>query len=347
MTTTPVKLYKSQNSKYASYPSAKFARASFRSLEELAAILGPAEVTFHSQNDKAKVPIGLTTANKEVLMLMHMEYQVTLPDHDFVVASKHKLSPSVIGDMKLVKSKDLTNYAVTYSGATYIGIRSVKHSASSAFTHFQDLMRVRFLLEFATSFQTDRHEEKKVMIVTVDGGPDENPRYEKNINCSIKYFVENGLDVFFLATNTPGRIAFSCVERKMVKLSKESSGVILEQDKFGSHLDAKGVTTDKKVELKTFEYTGRTLAEIWSALMVDGNPVVAEFIEDDAPAIVGTNSEEWKACHVRQSQHFLQTVKCTDLKCCSSFQSSYLKVVPKRFLPQPLLPVVHTRNGIE
>ena len=80
--------------------------------------------------------------------------------------------------------------------------------------------------------------------------------------------------------------------------------------------------------------------------MIDGNPVVAKFIEHDAPVIVGMKLEEWKACHVRQSQYFLQIVKCTDPKCCSSFQSSYLKVVPKRFLPPPL-PVVHTRNGTE
>ena len=106
------------------------------------------------------------------------------------------------------------------------------------------------------------------------------------------------------------------------------------------------MTVDKDLELKNFEYAGRTLAEIWSGLLIDGNPVVVEFIEDDAPVIVGTKSEEWKACHVRQSQYFLQIVKCTDPKCCSSFQSSYLKVVPKRFLPSPL-PVVHTRNGIE
>ena len=52
-------------------------------------------------------------------------------------------------------------------------------SASSAFTHFQDMMRVRSLPELAMSFQTERHEEKKLMIVTADGGPDENPRYEK------------------------------------------------------------------------------------------------------------------------------------------------------------------------
>ena len=42
------------------------------------------------------------------------------------------------------------------------------------------MVRVRSLPDFAMSSQTDRHEEKKVII---DGGPDENPRYEKTINC--------------------------------------------------------------------------------------------------------------------------------------------------------------------
>ena len=39
--------------------------------------------------------------------LMHIEYQVTFPDHDFIVGSKHILIPSVISDMKVVNSKDL------------------------------------------------------------------------------------------------------------------------------------------------------------------------------------------------------------------------------------------------
>ena len=85
---------------------------------------------------------------------------------------------------------------------------------------------------------------------------------QKNINCSIKYFVENGLDVFFLAINAPGRSAFNHVEHRMVKFSKELSGVILEHDKFGSHLDAKGVTVEIDLELNNFEYARRTLAEI-------------------------------------------------------------------------------------
>ena len=81
-----------------------------------------------------------------------MKYRVTLPDHEFVVTPKQKQIPSVIGDMKLFKSKGPTNDAVNYSGATYIGTRSAKHSASSAFAHFQDMMRVGSLPEFATSF---------------------------------------------------------------------------------------------------------------------------------------------------------------------------------------------------
>ena len=100
-------------------------------------------------------------------------------------------------------------------------------------------------------------------------------------------------------------------------LKSANSGVILEHYKFGSHFNAKGVTVDKDLELENFEYAGRTLAEIWYGLVVDGNPVVVELFEDDRPVIVGMKSEESKACHIRQSQYFLQNVKCTDPTSCS------------------------------
>ena len=54
---------------------------------------------------------------------MHMEYKVILPDHDYVVASQHKLIPSVIGDMQ-VRENDFSGDAVTYSGPTYCAIRN-------------------------------------------------------------------------------------------------------------------------------------------------------------------------------------------------------------------------------
>ena len=145
-------------------------------------------------DDKAKDPIGITVAKKQTPLFMHMEYQVTLPDHDFVVGSKHKLMPSVIGDMKVVKSKDLTVY---YSGPTYIAIRSAKHSRSSAFHHLRDMNRARSLPEVTESFQNQHSREKKVVIVTVDGGPDKKPRYSSTINCAIEYFCEHNLDALF------------------------------------------------------------------------------------------------------------------------------------------------------
>ena len=67
---------------------------------------------------------------------MHMKYQVTLPDHDFVAGCKIKLIPQVIGNMKVVKSKVVTNDAVNYSGQTNFAIRSAKHSGILVLLYF-------------------------------------------------------------------------------------------------------------------------------------------------------------------------------------------------------------------
>ena len=118
-----------------------FARSTIRHLEEIEGFLGPEEVIFHSQ-DKAKVPIGLTAANKQAPLVMHVEYKVKLPDHDFVIAKQqHKLVPSVIGDMQ-VKAKTFSPDGVIYSGPTYIGIRSAKHLGSCAYNHLVDMKRI-------------------------------------------------------------------------------------------------------------------------------------------------------------------------------------------------------------
>ena len=62
MTTAPVKLLSAKNSKQQNHPCKNFAKATISALEELARLLGPPEVTFYSQDDKAKVSIGITAA---------------------------------------------------------------------------------------------------------------------------------------------------------------------------------------------------------------------------------------------------------------------------------------------
>lgn len=141
-----------QNSKHSSNISAKSTRARIRALEEIPVILQSEEVSFHPLDGKAKVPIGMTAAKKQTCLLMIVEYHVTLPDHDHVAGSKHKLIFSVIRDMKVVKRKDISNDAVNYSGPTNIPIRSTKYSGSSAFHHLHAMNRVYSLPEFINSF---------------------------------------------------------------------------------------------------------------------------------------------------------------------------------------------------
>ena len=82
-------------------------------------------------------------------------------------------------------------------------------------------------------------------------------------------------------------------------------------------------------------------------MIIDGLPVLVEFISEEADQEVIKKSEEWKSKHVRESQYFLQIVKCKDSKCCSPFRSSYLKVVKDRFLPPPISVTRTTTSGLK
>ena len=73
--------------------------------------------------------------------------------------------PSVLAECKIDKE------GVSYSGVTYIGLRSSKHNNSSAFTHQEDLLRMSSLMPEVFA---------KSIIKSVARGPDENPRFHKN-----------------------------------------------------------------------------------------------------------------------------------------------------------------------
>ncbi|GBP32606.1 hypothetical protein EVAR_25966_1 [Eumeta japonica] len=53
-----------------------------------------------------------------------MEYRILLPDHDWVVAERHKLIPSVYAGVKVEPNNFGKEEAVGYSGPTHISIRS-------------------------------------------------------------------------------------------------------------------------------------------------------------------------------------------------------------------------------
>ena len=187
-------------------------------------------------------------------------------------------------------------------------------------------------------------------VVTVDGGPDENPRYRKVIDVAIRNFLKYKLDALFLATNAPRRSAFNRVERRMAPLSRELAGLVLPHDHYGSHLNDKLQTADVELEKKNFRYAGKTLAEVWNDLMFDGFPVVCEYV-DPAVSEISTDSipcwdSKWFASHVRSSQYFLQIVKCANRKCCSKPRSSYFYVMPEQFFSAPIR-IEQTDDGLK
>ena len=132
---------------------------------------------------------------------MYLKCRVTLLNHNYVIAPQHKLILFVIGDI-CVQKKDFSGDVVTYSGPTYCAIQSRKHSDSSTYHHLQDMKCIQSLDIFNDSFNNDTGDLKLVMIITIDGGPDENTRHTKNIQCVFNYFTTQGLNAFFLAINS-------------------------------------------------------------------------------------------------------------------------------------------------
>ncbi|ESN96618.1 hypothetical protein HELRODRAFT_163706 [Helobdella robusta] len=236
------------------HPDTKFATDTVHHLCELASFFGPANTTVISQDDKCRVPIGITAAKMQAPMLMHMEYRVRLPDHNWVIGDRHKLIPSVYAGLVISEKGYGAKEAVTYSGPTLISIRSGKHSSSNAMSHARDFERLMKLPEFDTITKTMDQNAKPIFIFFVDGGPDENPRYPHTIQSAIRQFKKYNLDAIFIAKNAPGRSAFNQVERRMAPLSRELSGVILPHDFYGSHLDINGKTIDEKLEILNFEH---------------------------------------------------------------------------------------------
>lgn len=230
--------------------------------------------------------------------------------------------------------------AVTASGPTYIAIRSAKHSRSTAYAHAMDFSHLLQLSSFDPIMKTASGAVKPICIVTVDGGPDENPRFTKCIDVAIHHFQNYDLDAYFVATNAPGRSAFNPVERRMAPLSRELSGLILPHDRYGSHLNSQGKTIDDELERKNFQNAGEMLVDVWNDVMIDGYEVSAEYIVPECCEIdkcdMKTVDEVWRANHVRTSQYLLQIVKCNDESCCSPFRSKYGTYFANRFLPAPL-----------
>ena len=91
--------------------------ASVKHARELASLFSDENLFFLSADDKARVSLGLPVSKRQTTILMHLEYRVKLPDHDFPIGGKHNLIPSVYSACE--KNKD---GSAGYNGPTYRAI---------------------------------------------------------------------------------------------------------------------------------------------------------------------------------------------------------------------------------
>ncbi|CAG8550095.1 7005_t:CDS:2 [Dentiscutata heterogama] len=335
--TVPVKLLRSQNSARRSHDDTHFCAALIRNIKEMVSLLGPKSALVISQDDKARIPLGLAVANKQAPILMKLEYRVELPDHDWVVAERHKLIPSVYAVLDVQEGKYGQAEAVTYSGPTFIRIRSGKHDSSTAYSHgkdFDDLM----VEEKLNNFTTTDGQPKPVVVMISDGGPDENPRYRKTVQMMVDHFTKYDLDTIIVACFAPHQSASNPVERRMAPLSHDLAGIILPHDTFGSHLDAQLKTSDEELEKRNFKAAGGVLTSVWEDTIIDGYPVLVKYVDPSEESYCpNEKSAAWMEKHVMTCRYMTQVIKCDDPSCCKPFHSGIKQVLPNRFFPPPLL----------
>ena len=123
------------------------------------------------------------------------------------------------------------------------------------------------------------------------------------VNLCLIFNRKYNLDVYVAMTHAPGLSAYNYVERRMAPLSKALSGVVIEHATCGTHLDVNGKIIDSALQ-----EGGEVLSSIWGELVLDGKPVVAEYVADEKCATDGY-SELWVSRHCRVSQYILQVNK--------------------------------------
>ena len=224
--TVPVKIRKAQNTLRNKHEDANFCFATKQYMKDIASLFGAENVFVLSVDDKAKVPIGVTAANKQSPLIMHVDYEMRLPDHDFVNAMNHKLTPSVYFACEIRTTSSKVAPEIFYSGPTYIAIHSGKHDSSTAYSHCRDFDHVLKLEEFQSIVKSDG-EVKPVATIFLDGGPDENRRFPKTLDVAVQHFNKHKFDVLLISTHAPGLSAYNQVERRMAPLSKVLAGLLL------------------------------------------------------------------------------------------------------------------------
>ncbi|CAB4483265.1 unnamed protein product [Rhizophagus irregularis] len=275
------------------------------------------ETIIISQDDKAKIGLGIPAVGRTFKAIQTTNEPVTVENHDFPMGSKIKLIPSVYLIINPADSSDTLR-----TGQLSIFIRPEYFIGTSSATHMVDLKNIISNEKFSATLKKE-NEVKPILILLVDGGPDENPKHMKNIIQYAHLFRTLDLDYLTIRTHAPGQSAYNPVERSMASLSAKLAGITLPIGEFGSHLNSQGNVVDEELARKNFEYSGKRLCDIWERDDIHGKPVTVEYINqeknpfDNEPPILWN----WIERHAQMCRYSLDIKKCKDRECCYEYRA--------------------------
>jgi hypothetical protein len=282
------------------------------------------ETIIISQDDKAKVGLGVPAVGRTFKTIQTVNEPVTVEDHDFPFGSKMKLIPSVYLIINPGDSSDTLR-----TGQLSIFIRPEYFIGTSSTTHMADLESIISNEIFSTTLKQE-NKVKPILILLVDGGPDENPKHMKNIIQYAHLFRSLDLDYLTVRTHAPGQSAYNPVERSMASLSEKLAGVTLPIDKFGSHLNSQGNVIDEELARRNFKYSGEKLCDIWNRDNIHGKPVTVEYVEqeripfDEPEPLI---SWGWIENHTQICRYSLDIKKCKDRECCDEYRAPDIAIL--------------------
>jgi len=131
------------------------------------------EAIIISQDDKAKVGLGIPAVGHMFKTIQSVNEPVTIKDHDFPTGSKMKLIPSVY---LVINPADSSN--TLHTGQLSIFIRPEYFIGTSSTTHIVDLESIVSNEEFSTTLKKEG-KVRPIWILLIDGGPDENLKHMK------------------------------------------------------------------------------------------------------------------------------------------------------------------------
>lgn len=112
----PIRMLRATNDLHKSHDDWSFCRATIDNLREPASFFGHSDVNVISQDDRCRVNVGTPAVGRQMKVLTELANKTKLPDHDFPVAAKHKLIPSVYATLNVEAGKLGDKKAVTYKG---------------------------------------------------------------------------------------------------------------------------------------------------------------------------------------------------------------------------------------